>query len=158
MVAHAEIYMSQDQAAQIIFPELKLKKKEILLTDEQVKKIESESGETVRNKNLILYQGPSKDLVFIDQVLGKHEFITIAVGISADSKVKAIEIIEYRETYGQQVRNPEWRKQFVGKNSDAALKLGKDIQNITGATLSSSHITAGVRRLLYTYGLIHDAI
>ncbi len=34
------------------------------------------------------------------------------------------------------------------------LKLTEDIQNISGATLSSKHITDGVRRLLATYELV----
>ncbi len=34
------------------------------------------------------------------------------------------------------------------------LKLTEDIQNISGATLSSKHITDGVRRLLATYDLV----
>jgi Na+-translocating ferredoxin:NAD+ oxidoreductase RnfG subunit len=158
VVAHAEIYMSQDQAAKVIFPGLELKREEINLSDAQAKTIEKDSGESVRNRNLVVYRGPKKQAVFIDQVLGKHEFITFAVGISADGQVRGVEIIEYRETYGQQIRNPEWRKQFTGKTQNAALKLGKDVKNITGATLSSSHITGGVKRLLYTYGVINAAI
>jgi len=65
-----------------------------------------------------------------------------------------VEILEYRETYGDQVRNEAWRAQFTGKTHAAPLKLGTDIQNISGATLSSRHITDGVKRLLTTYDLV----
>ena len=47
-----------------------------------------------------------------------------------------------------------WRAQFVGKRADAPLKLGADIKNISGATLSSKHITDGVKRLLVTHALV----
>jgi Na+-transporting NADH:ubiquinone oxidoreductase subunit NqrC len=60
----------------------------------------------------------------------------------------------YRESYGEQVRNPAWRAQFTGKRHGATLALTKDIKNISGATLSSSHITDGVKRLLATYALV----
>jgi FMN-binding protein len=42
-------------------------------------------------------------------------------------------------------------EQFVGKTASAPLKLDADIRNISGATLSSRHVTEGVRRLLATY-------
>jgi hypothetical protein len=40
----------------------------------------------------------------------------------------------------------------VGKTKTAPLQLDKDIQNISGATLSSRHLADGVRRLL----ALHD--
>jgi len=158
VVARAEIYMSQDQAARLIFPGVDLKLRTVFLGDQQMKTIESKSDEAVRNKNLQVFVGPQKQAVFIDQVVGKHEFITIGVGIDSSSKVAGVEIIEYRETYGQQVRNEAWRKQFVGKDSHAAIQVGKDIKNISGATLSSSHVAAGVRRLLRTYEVLRSTL
>ncbi|MEO8630498.1 MAG: FMN-binding protein, partial [Betaproteobacteria bacterium] len=38
-----------------------------------------------------------------------------------------------------------------GKTADAPPKFDDDIKNIGGATLSSRHLTDGVRRLLATY-------
>ena len=68
--------------------------------------------------------------------------------------VRGLEVLDYRETYGGEIRNPRWRQQFVGKRPGAALKLDGDIKNISGATLSSRHVTDGVRRLLATYDLL----
>jgi Na+-translocating ferredoxin:NAD+ oxidoreductase RnfG subunit len=87
----------------------------------------------------------------VDGVVGKHEFITYAVGLNADGSVKQIEIMDYRETYGGQIRDQKWRAQFVGKTSKSTLKLDSDIKNISGATLSCRHITDGVKRLLAFY-------
>jgi Na+-transporting NADH:ubiquinone oxidoreductase subunit NqrC len=67
--------------------------------------------------------------------------------------VKGIEILEYRESYGDQVRGAAWRAQFVGKKAGAPLRLGGEIKNISGATLSSKHVTDGVRRILATYAV-----
>ena len=68
--------------------------------------------------------------------------------------MKGVEVLEYREAYGDQIRNPEWRKQFLDKGPDTKLQLGKNIHNISGATLSCKHITDGVQRLLATYELV----
>ena len=89
----------------------------------------------------------------VDEVVGKHEFFTIAVGLNADGSVKQIEIMDYKESYGYEVRNEAWRKQFTGKTSAAPLKLTDDIKNISGATLSCRHVTDAVKRLLATYDI-----
>lgn len=75
------------------------------------------------------------------------------MGLNLDGSVKQIEILEYRETYGSEVRGAAWRQQFVGKTAASPVRLNKDIANITGATLSSKHITDGVRRVLAVYDL-----
>jgi hypothetical protein len=90
-------------------------------------------------------------LVF-DRVVGKHLFIDYVVALSPAGAVQRVEILEYRESYGGEIRSPSWLAQFVGKTSGSALKLNGDIRNISGATLSSTHITEGVKRVLATYG------
>lgn len=153
LVAHAEIYLAPEQAALVIFPGEKFTRKEVTIPDDKVNDIESASDEKVRSRKLVTFVDSQKNAVFIDQVLGKHEMITYAVGLKSDGSVKGIEILEYRETYGQNVRN-EWRKQFEGKTKTDQLRAGKDIKVLSGATLSSAHISAGVRRILQTYDVI----
>jgi hypothetical protein len=84
----------------------------------------------------------------VDRVIGKHEYITYAVGINPNGTVKQIEIMQYIESYGYEVRNASWRAQFVGKSASSPLELNNDITNIGGATLSSRHVTEGVKRVL----------
>jgi len=62
--------------------------------------------------------------------------------------VRQIEVLSYRESHGHEIRLPAWRKQFVGKDASAPLRVGDDIANISGATLSCSHVTEGVRRIV----------
>jgi Na+-translocating ferredoxin:NAD+ oxidoreductase RnfG subunit len=88
---------------------------------------------------------------FVDQVIGKAEAITFAVALDAHGAVKDIEILEYRETHGGEVRLAPWRKQFDGKTAHDPIKLDVDIRNISGATLSCRHVTDGVRRLVALY-------
>lgn len=158
LVARADVYMSDQQAALTMLPGAKLQEKKIDLTDDEVKQIEDKSGESVRDKQVHVWMAKNGSAVFIDRVIGKHDFITYAVAIQPDKtgvgKVRGIEVLEYRETYGSQIRRPEWRQQFVGKGTDATLKNSKDIQNISGATLSCTHVTDGVRRVLRTYEVL----
>ena len=98
--------------------------------------------------------GKPLGFVVVDQVIGKHDLITYAVALDPEGNVKRVEIMEYREPYGYEVRNPRWLRQFAGKRHGAPLRLGRDIQNISGATLSSKHVIDGVRRLLATHALV----
>ena len=156
--AFAEVYMSAEQAASIFFPKQSFKKSAAVLTDEEKKIIEQLSKLPVKSKTLNALTSPESNAVFIDQVIGKHELITYAVGISKEAKVVGVEILEYRESYGHQVRREAWRRQFIGKNKTSELELNKDIKNLSGATLSSAHITEGVRRLVYTYEQIKNRL
>lgn len=156
--AHCEVYMSDRDAARAIFPATTFSRHEIELTDAEAEAIERASGETVRSRKLVVWRGSERETVFIDRVLGKHQFITYAVGIDAKGEVKGVEILDYRESYGHQIRRENWRSQFKGKTLASKLKIDDDIKNISGATLSSVHVTAGVKRILHTHDVIKKRI
>lgn len=89
--------------------------------------------------------------LMVDQVIGKTELITYAVALDANGAVLSVEILDYRESHGGEIRLAGWRKQFAGKTGADPLELNKDIKNISGATLSCRHVTEGVQRLLKVY-------
>ncbi|MBI5432279.1 MAG: FAD:protein FMN transferase [Planctomycetes bacterium] len=77
-------------------------------------------------------------------VLGKSEPITYLVAFDTNKRVRSVEILAYRESHGGEVRREAFRKQFVGKGLESKLELGRDVRNISGATLSCRAITDGV--------------
>ena len=87
----------------------------------------------------------------VDYVIGKHLVIDYAVALDPNGRVGHVEILEYRESYGGEISNRSWLAQFVGKTSQDPLQLDQDIRNISGATLSSRHVTEGVKRVLALY-------
>ena len=96
--------------------------------------------------------GASKpNAVVLDHVVGKHLYIDYAVSIEG-GRIRRVDILAYRESYGGEIRSPSWLAQFVGKTGASPLKVGSDIRNISGATLSSLHVTEGVKRVLGAYG------
>lgn len=147
----ANTYLTVEQAQQTMFPGATCAQVPIILTPDQQKSIESRARVGVRSRDLKVWKVSKGGWFIVDQVLGKHEYITYAVGLTANGAVKQIEILDYRETYGYQVREESWRQQFVGKTAESPLNLDQGIRNISGATLSSRHIIDGVRRLLVTY-------
>jgi hypothetical protein len=149
--AFAVQYLTVDQAQRAIFPGKSFGAAPVKLTPSQCKAIEQASGVRVLHDEQQVWRVSGGGWLIVDEVVGKHEFITYAAGLNADGSVKQIEIMDYRETYGGQIRDQKWRAQFVGKNSKSTLKLDSDIKNISGATLSCRHITDGVKRLLTFY-------
>lgn len=152
--AFATVYFTEQQAQQAIFPNVQLVKNFRYITEEQAKEIEKKTNVNVRHNEIKIWDAADGSKFIIDEVLGKHEFITYAIGLNKDGSVKQIEIMIYNETYGYQVRNKDWRDQFVNKNSTAAFKLDADIKNISGATLSCRHMADGVKRVLTTYDFL----
>ncbi len=146
--AFAVNYLSTEQAQQEIFPGKNFTPAFVTLTAAQRKAIGQQSKVRVRNDQQQVWRVSGGGWFIVDEVIGKHEFITYALGLNADGSVHGIEIMDYRESYGSEIRNPKWRAQFTGKTKEAPLVLDKDIKNISGATLSSRHIADGVRRLL----------
>lgn len=150
--AHAVVYLSVDEAQKLMFGAAALKPAPLTLTPAQIAAIEKASGVAVAAPEVRAWRAPD-GWFLLDAVIGKHDFITYAVALSLDGRVRQVEILEYREAYGGEVRNPRWRAQFKDKQPGDAVKLGADIQGISGATLSCSHVTDGIRRLLSTYAV-----
>src|SRR4051812_17070388 len=151
----ATVYLSIQAAQQAMFPGARFVSRDLAFTPDQRKAIANASGVGSFDKVQRVWDVRSGNArvgwFIVDRVLGKHEMITYAVALTPDGAVKRVEVLEYRETYGGEIRNPAWRQQFVGKRFGSQLQLGKDIRNISGATLSSRHVTDGVRRLVATW-------
>lgn len=153
MPAYATSYLTIEAAQRIIFPGTVLTPTPLTLTEEQAREIERRAGVPVAGRTLHLWRAPDGAAFIVDQVIGKHESIGYAVGINADGRVRQVEILDYREAYGWEVRNEKWRRQFIGKGAADPVLLDRDIRNLSGATLSSRHVTEGVKRLIATYAV-----
>ncbi len=149
--AQAKVFLTVEQAQALMFPGAQFSPDFRMLTSAQVSAIEKASDVNVRRRELKVWRVSTGGWFIADEVVGKHEFIPFALALDASGAVKTVEILEYRESYGEQIREPAWRAQFTGKRSGARLRLDDDISNISGATLSSRHVTDGVKRLLATY-------
>ncbi|MCE9615489.1 MAG: FMN-binding protein [Lentisphaerae bacterium] len=93
------------------------------------------------------YQGDTLTgrALFLDEV-GKHQPITFVVALSPEGVVRDVAVAVYREALGDGVRQPRFLDQFQGKREGDGLTLGKDIDGVTGATLSCRAAARAVRR------------
>jgi hypothetical protein len=155
--AFAVDYLSAEQAAKLMFPDADaFESRSLTLDAAQMQQLDAQ-GVRARSANwsvqIARRAGATLGAVVTDQVIGKVELISYAVGIGLDGSIRQVEILAYRESHGFEVRLPAWRKQFVGKGPGAALRVGDDIANISGATLSCTHVTDGVRRIVAVVAL-----
>lgn len=84
----------------------------------------------------------------VDEVPGKSERITILVAVDSRGILKDLEVLAYRESYGGEVAQESWRAQFRGRKAGDPLRVGRQIRNISGATISTNSVAAGVARCL----------
>ncbi|WP_428423203.1 FMN-binding protein [Methylibium sp.] len=150
--AFAVDYLSAEQAQKLMFPAAdRFETRELALSAEQLRQLEA-GGTRARSARwsvrIALQGSDTLGYVVVDDVVGKFELISYAVGIAKDGRVQQVEVLSYRESHGHEIRLPAWRRQFVGKTVAAPIRIGEDINNISGATLSCSHVTEGVRRIV----------
>lgn len=154
--ALATQYFNAEQVQKLLFKDARqFVKHSLVLTPEQKSFIANASPTRTPLPEQFIWEarddGKLLGWVVIDQVFGKHEFITYATALNPDGTVRQVEVMEYRETYGYEIRDPKWRAQFTGKKHGDTLKIDEDIKNIGGATLSCVHVSDGVKRVLALY-------
>ena len=79
------------------------------------------------------------------------EIATELVRLSAD-----VQVMVYREPQGEAIHEKRFRKQFVGKRSKDPITLDKDIDAISGATISSRSATFAARKGLLLAEVVRD--
>ncbi|MBS0438395.1 MAG: FMN-binding protein [Proteobacteria bacterium] len=147
-VAHAAQYMSVEQAQRAAFAQATQFAPVAVAIDAAAFGVQPGWKPLVWRA---LKDGETIGWFFEDAVIGKSELITYALALDAAGKVTSVEILDYRESHGGEVRLAAWRNQFKDKTPADAVALDRDIRNISGATLSCRHLTQGVHRLLQLY-------
>jgi len=80
--------------------------------------------------------------------------IDMVVGIDLKGRVAGIKIISMNETpgLGMKASGSKFLRQFMGKTAKSPLKAKKDIDAITGATITSQAVADGVKQALKKRG------
>jgi hypothetical protein len=151
-VVVASDFLSVQEAQKSLFPDAdQFMEIPATLTDAQRQQVAALAGPQPPHRSLRLWKatesGQLRGYVFVDEVVGREDYITYAAGIDVAGRLRPLEVLSYRESHGGEIRNPGWRRQFAGRAGEDQLKVRTDIKNIAGATLSCEHVTQGVRWL-----------
>jgi Na+-transporting NADH:ubiquinone oxidoreductase subunit C len=152
-VVVATEYLSLEGAQKALFPQADTFTEVVLsLSPAQRDEVARLAGPQPPHRSLRVFKAMhAAELVgylFVDEVIGREDFITYAAAIDTTGRLSPLEVLAYRESHGGEIRNEGWRRQFAGREGLGQLRVRADIKNIAGATLSCEHVTEGVRWLV----------
>lgn len=95
----------------------------------------------IKNDNNIQYLIP-------DIAPSRSEEFSYVLFFDESKSITGVDVLQYRENYGNEIDYPFFRKQFKGKQDPNKVIFGRTIQNISGATISVRSITYSIHDLL----------
>ena len=83
---------------------------------------------------------------------GKEGPMTVGVCFDPAGLVTSLVILSHEEERGKKaIEGKEFLKQFKGKNASSAFRVGKDVDAVTGATVTSKALSEAVRKASFGY-------
>jgi thiamine biosynthesis lipoprotein len=156
----AVVYMTEEEALSAMMPEAdRFDTDARSLSAAQLEQAGTQAGRAFSESAFQFRIGRQGDAVvgyaIALSVIGKERPITFLIGIAPTGAVLGVEVLIYRESEGSEVRHPRFMKQFARKTTADPLRLGRDIQPISGATLSSRAAVHAVRKALALFEVLY---
>jgi len=85
--------------------------------------------------------------LWLSQSYGKFDDFDYMVIFNPDLFIKRSSVLVYREDYGGEIGAKRWLAQFENKSNGKGMEYAKDIQAISGATISTRSICYGIKQL-----------
>lgn len=148
---YEQVYLTRAQALKIALPPSdEVITREFEPTAQQRKAIEKRLGRKLAETSYTFFVSrsggkPTGYALILDEQ-GKYYPITFIVGLAPDGTVREVAIMVYREKRGDAVKRRRFLNQFLGKSARDPLMVNRDIIHLTGATVSSWSIAAGVKK------------
>jgi len=151
----SKVFMKRDEALKTAFPNAaEIEKKEIFLSSDQSRTIESLASSKNESKLYIIYEAKNEEKTLGYAIIDTHTLRTktetVMFVINPDGSLRQTEILAFFEPQDYQP-GENWIELFEGKNLDDTLKVGKDIPNITGATITANSLSQAIRRILAVF-------
>ena len=139
----------------IIKKDLKLEnftKEQSVISHEQFEK----AGIGLHDQIFKLTADGYKGFYIIEQAMGRFHDFTYVVFFSKDLEIQLIRVVEYGEEHGVEITQKKWLQQFIGKTPNDQLIFKKNIDAISGATISGTSITESIDRLLRYVSILRE--
>ncbi len=128
------------------------------LTSEQIAQLEEDADITFKGTHahdIVIYTVYQDNAVmgyaFEDTVFGKWGPIHFLMGVNLDGSVKEIRILDFEEIRGKGASKRRFLKQYKKKTIHDPIRIRRDIDGISGATVTSRSMTDGVRKLVHVF-------
>jgi Na+-translocating ferredoxin:NAD+ oxidoreductase RnfG subunit len=158
-----QTYLSEADAPRAMFPEGATSARKTLdLSDADLVALSKSLGRRVDVRRYayldVRTEKGAVGFIFMLDVIGESQPITFAIGVTADGALQDVQVMVYREPQGEAIQEQRFRKQFVGKRSKDPITLDKDIDAISGATISSRSATFAARKGLLLVDVLRNRV
>jgi Na+-translocating ferredoxin:NAD+ oxidoreductase RnfG subunit len=149
-IAQGKVYLPKGDALQLAFAGAdEIETVNLYLTEEEMKEVSRASGASVDSALYTFYvgkkEGQTLGYAAIEAATVRTLPETVMVAMNPDGSVGFVEILAFFEPE-EYKPSKRWLDQFQGERLNANLRVGGDIQGLTGATLSAQAITRQVRK------------
>lgn len=157
-LAEAGILQGVSEALKNAYPMATFERRGIVLSDTKQSVIEQKANISFKKhplSNIVYYVARDKNGIagyaFEDTVIGKWGLIHYFLAVDPDGKITNVNVLDFKERRGRPAAKKSFTNQFIGKNITNPLRLRRDINGVTGATITSTSLTDGIRKLLYLF-------
>ncbi|HYG67219.1 MAG TPA: FMN-binding protein [Anaeromyxobacteraceae bacterium] len=150
--ARAQLGGGEEAAIRALFPGAdRIEARDVLLTDALVARIERLARARVQERLVTFYAAHRAGAVAGYAVIHSHvvrtKRETLAIAFEPDGRIRKIQVLAFLEP--EEYRpSDRWLAQFAGKGPADPLRVGDDVVNATGSTLTSRGIAEQSRWLL----------
>ena len=145
-------YIEKDVYLQSVFAEGIPAVKTLWVAGELREGIEQVLGHSFASLRVRYWLDGERSAWILDEI-GKELPITIGVAV-ADGAIDNVQILEFRESRGWEVKYPFFTDQFDNARLDPDTRLDRRVDGITGATMSVNAVTRIARVAL----LLHEHV
>jgi hypothetical protein len=161
--AQEGIFLKEEEAPKAVFPDATSFLREVIPSSDELKdNIKQRMGKTLTSlweDSYVTFVAKKGETILgyavIVEEIGKHRPITFIVGVGSDHKIKDAALMVYREAYGGEVRDRRFLQQYKGKQLKDPLLPYRDIQNVSGATMSVEAIGRGSKKALALVEIVY---
>jgi len=163
VVAADHVFLHEADAPRAMFPSsTRATRKALELSDSELDGLGKLLGRRIESKTYpYLDVGDDRESIgsiFLLDVIGQSQPITFAVAVGKDGTVQDVRVMVYREPHGDEIEDRRFRKQFIGKALKDPIALGKDVDAITGATISSRSEAFAVKKSLALFAVLRHRL
>ena len=155
----ARTFFNQEEAFKEFFPSARVERQTHYLSELQEKQIAEAAGSKLRTSIIYAYEVYEDDelleTLYFDQHRVRTLPETLMIGVSPEGTITRMVVMVFSEPLDY-LPKERWYGQFLGKKLEPELRLGRQIDGITGATLSARATTQASRRVLAIHHKLGD--
>ncbi|HKX45996.1 MAG TPA: FMN-binding protein [Planctomycetota bacterium] len=150
--ARAEVFYTQKEALTLAFPDAdRLEKHTYVLSDAQHTEIEKLARSPLETRLVQIHTAwRGSELLgyaHIDVHTVRTKSEGLIVVLDAAGRVRSVRVLAFYEPL-EYLPTERWYERFAGRGPSDPLSLGRDVDAVSGATLTARATTEGVRRML----------